>query len=457
MNEIISDTKLMFFLQKKLREDPKLTAMFRTTAYCHVRLIHHLGYQPGVFVLADEDKANYFGLAFCKSPWICPVCSAKRMSKYAAEIACALDALAQPKYNQLACMITFAIPHSRNMSCEETTEILYNTWKDFIEKGNKRGSSTYLKNIENKFKHNQEKKVVKVKSNDPFNRFCEYFNCTHRVRVCEYTWGEHGWHPHFHTLFWVDANKIQEVALWQEELNTRWEKLARRNMVKIWNKKYPQQPPEFNKNRANRLYELSTEEDPYSGCHISFDKNDKVIIQKSSMYICGWGADKELTGNYKKKASHEGHYTPHQLLELAMNGDDEKFNLFIEYAKATKLKRHARINFSVHSGIKKIIEEWKQTNLYLETLKKKAIDSKKIQGDRKMVCWFSEQQWFEISLFEMQHKIPLKYAILRIAKETKSKTIIDFLLAPLNIKSQMPQRHSNYKKLKRLLKIDMVA
>lgn len=455
MNETISDTKLMFFLQKKLREDPKLTAMFRSTAYCHVRLVNHIGYQPSVFVLANENQASYFGLTFCKSPWICPVCSARRMSKYAAEIACALDALAQPKYNQLACMITFAIPHTRFMSCEETTEILYNSWKNFIARGNKRTLFTYLKNIENKFKHNQEKKLIKAKSNDPFNRFCDYFNCTHRVRICEYTWGEHGWHPHFHALFWVDADKIQEVASWQKELNERWEKLVEKNMIKSLNKRRPQEL-ENNKKRVKIIFERSTQRGKNAGCHISVDKDNKVIIQKSSMYVCGWGADKELTGNYKQKASNEGHYTPHQLLEMAMNGDDEKFKLFIEYAKATSLKNHKRTNFS-HTGLKQIIEEWKQTHLYLETLKKKAIDVKKIHGDRRMVCWFNEQQWFKISLFEMQCKVPLKYAILRIAQETKSKTIIDFLLAPLKVKSKEPQKHPNYKHLQQLLRINTAA
>lgn len=451
MIEHISDTRLMFFLQKELRKSPELTKMFCSVAYCHVRLAKPLGYQPGVFVLTNEDQAKYFGLATCKSSWICPVCSAKQMAKYATEISCALDALAQPKYNQLACMITFTVPHTSGMSCEEVTEIVYNTWKDFMVHGNKRLNVGYYVNETNKFKHNQKKVLVKSKRKlkDPFSSFCEEFNCTHRVRVCEYTWGEHGWHPHLHTLFWVDANKINNVISWEKILNDRWMTLAKRNTLKIWNKKFPDKK-EDNEKRLDIMY--SKLKRPEDGCYISKDKNGKVIIQKSSMYICGWGADKELTGNVRNKARTEGHYTPYQLLEMAANGDKEKFELFIEYAKATKLKRHNKINFSVHSGIKKIIAQWKLTNTYREVLKKKAMQEKNAHGKWEMVCWFSEKQWYIISLIEMQEKIPLKYAILEIAKKTKSKTIIDFLLHPLKIKSNPLNKHANYKEVERYFK-----
>lgn len=401
--------------------------MFKSTYFCGSKPVRANGLEQGVFLVRNEKNARFAGVITCKSSWLCPVCSARMMAKYSTEIGIAIDALAQPKYNQTAFMITFTIPHSRNMSAYETTEILYNTWKNFVVHGNKKANSKYYVKVDGK----KTMKVSDKKTTDPFSMFCEEFNCKHRVRVGEYTYGEHGWHPHFHCLFWVDNDKFKYVKDWQATLEKRWLELAKRNTLKMWNKLYPDKR-EKNELRLDFMYG-NLDKGSHS-CFISVDKTGEVIRQKSSMYICGWGADKELTGNVQNKASAEGHFTPRQLLEKYCEGDEKSGKLYLEYCRATRRKKHARINFSTRSGIKKIIAEYRKTKEYAEVMKKKATDEAKANGIWKMVCWFKSEQWRDIYLAEQTTKFPVRLCLLKLAMlDNGRKLIEDFLLNTYNI------------------------
>lgn len=421
--EEVMDTRLQRMLRNKIKRDG-LINQFKAIYYCGSQVAHVPGLADGVYLLANEKHAAFFGTTTCKSPWACPVCTAKRMSKYATEIACAIDALKQQ--GQVAFMLTLTVPHHRFMSCEETTEILYNAWKQFIIHGNKRSNLT----------NNNKKKPNKVwKSRDVFASFCEEFNCIHRVRVCEYTWGKHGWHPHFHCLFWVDKAKLQQVADWEQRLNERWLALTRHYTLKQWHKMRPEKFAQ-DEIRIQYLYSKKYTNGVSQGAYISKDKNGKVITQESSMYICGWGADKELTGNIRMKATGKGHFTPHQILENAYKAkttdDAEKWlNLFVEYMTATKKYRHARVNFSIHSGIKEIIRKWKLTNQYAETLKKKATFQMEDGGRWQTVFFFASEEWY--SICTLDETMNIKAELLKLAVlEDARRRIIDYL-AQFNI------------------------
>lgn len=443
MNEEISNSRIQRILRQKIAQNPKDVALMKSILYCGSRVIHQLTMSPTVFVLANHDDAKFFGMTSCKNTWVCPVCSARVMSKYAAEIAVAIDAL-KARFNQVACMITFTVPHTSSMSCDETTEILFNSWKDFITHGNKNQNAKYYANADNKWKHGQRKKMVvsDKKLNDPFAAFCETFNCKHRVRVGEYTWGEHGWHPHFHCLFWVDADKLQQVADWQEKLNERWYELTQRHTVRQWNKRFPDKKDD-NRTRARIMYE-KMDKDGSNGIYISVDADGKVIEQKSSSYICGWGADRELTGNYKQKASNKGHFTPRQLLEKYDETHDEKWlDIFMEMARTTRLKKRRRVMFSTQSGIKKIIADWKKTHVYIESMKKKASELLANRGAWTTVFWFNEQQWSDICWIDRTTNI--KTEILELARAPDAADQIIKFLAQHDIdvsKNKKPHRHS---------------
>lgn len=380
----------------------------KTTVLCGSRIAPN---SKAVYLASNGKSARFVGTATCKNSWVCPVCSAKLMAKYAAEIACAIDAL-KLQYNQSAIMVTVTIPHTSGMSCTEVTEILYNTWKNFITHGNKNQQAKYYANAENKYKHAQKKemKVSDKKNRDPFSLFCEEFNCKHRVRVGEYTHGKHGWHPHFHCLFWIDEKKWAAVKDWEKILLARWEELAKRETLKYWNKKYPNK--ENNKTRLDIMY--SKRDEGATMLYFSKNADGSIIKQKSSQYICGWGADKELTGNYRKKASHDDHETPYQILERAVANNDEKaFELYLEYCKATKGSHHVRINFSARSGIREIINAWKKTSHYVETFKKKFMETA-MQPRWQILYAFGKRQWFYIQNLEATSNILLE--LLNAAK-----------------------------------------
>lgn len=380
----------------------------------YMKSIQRCGSQPimlrhGVTLLANKRTARFSGIATCKNAWCCPVCAPRRMKKYALDIACAIDAL-RKQYNQVAFMLTLTIPHTRGMSCEDVTEILYNSWKNFTVHGNK---------------------PTTPKMRDPFALFCKEFNCKHRVRVGEYTHGQAGWHPHFHCLFWVDKSKLQDVLQWQETLRNRWTELVKRNTLKIWNSK-PDANREDNLKRINIMYGKLNKGS--QTLYISVDKENQVIEQKSSMYICGWGADSELTGNVQKKASHSQHRTPAQILSDAIENENEKdYELYMQYAHATRIKKHARVNFSVHSGIKQIIAKWKTTSDFMNLTTKRKSDLSSHNGLWRPVFWFTKEQWDEIQLLELT--INIINIIIKAALEPDPYETITQILKKHNIRT----------------------
>lgn len=410
----ISNNRLLRLLRGKIAKNAGDIKTMKSTLYCGSQVTRQgVGTVPAVYVLANNVDAKFYGTTTCKNAWFCPSCSAKVMAKYAAEIACAIEAIHQYK-NQVACMITFTIPHTSGMKCEETADILFDTWKAFNVRGN----------------HNLK---TKWNQKDPFASFCEEFNCKHRIKVGEFTWGDNGWHPHFHCLFFVDKAKLQKVIKWQELLNNRWYALARRQTIKKWNKLFPDQKDK-NKIRADIMYD-KMDKAGSKGCYISVDKDGKVIEQKSSRYICGWGADRELTGNYQNKATNEGHMSPQQILQKAedTSGDEREkwLDLYMEYARATRNSKRRRISFG-QSGIKAMVAKWKLTNAYKEVVAKKNSDLvRNGVGFWKVVCWFTESQWLQICWLD--RTIPIKQAILEAALNEDAREIIKNTLEQYDI------------------------
>lgn len=395
----ISDHALLNLLKRKIAKNPGDIKRMRSTLYCGSRVLKPgKGYEPGVFILANNETARFWGTITCKNPWICPVCSARQMSKYATDVAAAIDALKER--GQAAFMITFTVPHTSGMPCDETTEILFQTWSDFHVRGNH--------NLKTKGKTNDWNHA------DPFATFCQTFNCIHRIRVGEFTWGKHGWHPHFHCLFFVDADKLDLIKGWADTLNERWLELAKRKTIKVWTKRY------HNKKNCTKRAEImfaKADKIGSKGAYISVDKKGNVIRQESSMYICGWGADKELTGNYKMKATGDGHLTPTQILQNAQAAEDDEIeerwlNLYMEFARTIKLVNRRRISFG-NSGLRKIIDEYKLSEGYQETIKKKFTQQAANVGKWRIVCWFSESQWLKICLLDRQ--LNVKHTILQLA------------------------------------------
>ena len=438
MIQEVYDHRLLHFLQKEIRKLPiQDRFQFRSTENCGTKIARLPQIGEGAFILTNDEDARIFGVATCKNAWYCPTCAAKLMSKYAADIGCLIDALAEKK--QAACMITFTVPHTPLTECDEVFDLLFDTWKSFVVRGKKNGNAKYYLNRNDKL--NRKMVVSDKKMKDIYADFRDYFDCDHYVRVGETTYGKNGWHPHFHALFFVDENKLQELAEWEPKLRKRWIELTKKTYKKIYEKLYPDTPAENFEKRWEHMQSYLKESPETSGLFISKDKDGKIIRQLSSNYICGWGADQELTGKPKNKTAKDGHYTTHELLETAAQEfNTTKGRIFLqEYFKFMfQIKKHRRPRIKYSNGTKKIISQWKQTQQYREFLKKKHSEDKR--NPWRLLCWFTSKQWSRIC--EINETQPLIHNILFLASRGDKELISYFLeLYDIkNIQAEHPQQ-----------------
>ena len=423
MNENPSDWHLLHMLQDYIDKLPYRPQELYGISRC-TRTVVNMMNSTGVYLMSDGKKSKPFGVRHCHSAWGCPVCEPYRMSKKAADISVALEALKQK--NQKAIMITFTVPHHSNLySCEQTSQILKNTWNAFSKRGIKSleyNDKTTLKNG----------KVVRYKStrHDALLEFRRYFNSKFHARAYEYTWGINGWHPHIHAIFWVDANKFNEVLDWEVKLLQAWRKIAQRESIKVLTEAYPNSNIEENINEKFNCNWLRDIHVNNQGLYIS-QKDGKPIEQQASMYICGWGADKEITSNYQRKASNKGHYTPYEmLLEAEKYPPNSKkhaewLDRYLEFVVTAKKVFPCRVHYGFKKEFHAIIRRYKQSNAYYEYLKKKASNLKEQPQAWYLVYWFSKEQWLSLS---EQHLIPyiISIAHLPMAKQIINQTLEEY-------------------------------
>lgn len=391
----VLDERLHHFLRAEIRKLPINQQMqLKNLKMCGTTVMHgQIGVQPAVFLLRNNrNEAKFFGQNTCKNPWACPHCASIRMAKYGKEVGAAIDALWE---THAAFMVTFTIPHLRYQSCREVTDILYLTWHDFFA---------------NAF-------ADRGRAHTILNKFIIQHEIKHYVRCAEYTYGKNGWHPHFHVLFFTPLKYANdEILQWQNELNQRWLTCAKRVAEKYWQKNNMYTEGQSLKQRLDMLFVWSGDKNP--ALKISTTQDNHFLRANSSDYICGWGSDKELTGNRQKIASNPEHLTPYQILSAAADGDKNMRDLYIEFAlQVTRKPVHHRVNFS-KTGLKAIIQQHLNSVGYKEFMKKK-------QAEWELVCWFTQQQWQELSLKDTH--APVFSNILYLAAINKKDLLIDYL------------------------------
>lgn len=423
----ISDNRLLMFLQKKIQEISPNNPLLKKFHLCGAQRVITA---PAIFLLNNGEKAHYYGLARCHSSWGCPVCTAKKMAEYGTRIAAAIDAL-KIRYNMSAFMMTFTIPHAKWMSIRDSYEILQNTWRAFT-RGSRRAKYRQVYTLKKNVGEDGravgkagEQKIYMKNYRAPFTTMINELGITHNVRVYEFTWSpKHGWHPHIHSLWWLpDKNFDKLNDDWEGRLLEDWWRIARRETVRYFNKKFPDQDEE-NESIVDDIY-IDWRKYPKTGHRSVFfskDKNGKVRRIESSHYISGWGGDTELTHQRKEKHAADGHFTPHEILQKAYDNpnDPQWIYLYLDYLKITF--GHRRIMFSPKTGLNKIALDWMKTNEWAEVLKKKFTD-KDAAKPWKVVAWFSDEQWQEITFLELQTKL-LEMSFMPDARQE----IKDFLL-----------------------------
>ena len=390
MNEEISNSRLATKLKRYIRKTGQIKKL-PNIYHCGSRVIRQLGAEPAVFIMKDQDNnTRYFGHTSCHSAWACPRCTAKVMAEKGSNIACLIDALAKWK-NQYCFMATYTLPHTKYMTCEQAFTIIKKTWRLFT-----RGTKRKL-----------------------YSTFRHTLNIKYCIRVYEFTYGENGWHPHLHVLYWTDKKNFYngKIMGFAERLVESFWCSATYTAKKILGNEY-----------TESVY-AEWKKYPKTGhrvVYISTDANGNPVIQKSSRYISGWSGDKELTKEEQKKAS-EGHLTPYQIIlktEEDPENADKWLDLYTEYAKATFKSR--RVEFTKAPGeesCQSIIKKWKATQDYIETFKKKLMAKEK---KWQVAYWFDEQQWSLISFLEVTTNHYIKSEIL--TRAPNKQELEDYLI-----------------------------
>lgn len=452
-NQEVHDNRLATFFQQQLTNNPELAyakQILKGQRLCGSQCTKKSTLQL-VHVVSNGERSAFSNIISCHSVWACPRCSARVMAQKATNIACAIDALAT-WYKEYAVMITFTLPHFDNMTCKKSFDILEDTWRMFSKGGNRACSAVknYTIKSDRNIKGTQYTKGTQTKyvcGRNPYGAFRAELGCTRYVKVYEFTYGDNGWHPHIHALFWIPKNNFKKVVDYEQELNQRWWACAKHCAKKhlpdsMIEKLYPDWKYEVHK-------------------PITISKNSDGTPRKqtSASYLAGyqWSSEKELCGAERLKSAAEGHYVPAELIALAYEyrSNPVEMNrylkLYTEYAVATF--KHRRVQFSARSGITQIISKWKQTSTYIEEFKKKFLD--KADGKMwKVVCSFDEESWSQIYSMEITKNIQLRSKILKLAALPNAKQQIYHLLKPLDIRlynpNNAPIKPNDLRRLKEL-------
>jgi len=402
MSEIV-DYHLLQFFKHKLNETISISEklLFKSQFACQTKAGRQLGMEDAVFLLkSDKKRALFFGTNHCKSPWICPVCSARVMAKHKKKIDAAIQAMKAK--NQVAMMITFTIPHNQWYSCEDAIQIVKNSMGQLMKRA---------------YQQKQQQKGKKFENN-AWSRMFRSLEFKQYIRAMEFTWGKNGWHPHYHSLFFTPKHKLQLAKDYEENLNELWLKIVKQETKKQF---YKSKSVKYSKDEINgRVDEIFDRMESKVSCFISKNEQGEIAQMESGAYIAGWGADNELTGSRRKTARAANHFTPMQMLEIAAGysqadnlSPEKAWDLFKEFAICTKRNNLHRMKFSSPKGetLKSIIDKWLQTNAATEYLKKNYIEKWDV------VCWFTKEQWFKIS--ELNRDIPMLANILYLAYDSR--------------------------------------
>lgn len=379
MNEdsLVYDSTLFYFFQHKLAsERPSVRVQLRPFEMCCKKVMPSKvapNLPKGVYLVREENGVHYTGMMRCKNGFACPYCSSIILSQARNKIACAIEH--KRAQGEVAFMLTLTVPHLVRQTCKEVTDYLFAVKKRFFSRAKKAITEQFWQDV----------------------------GITDHVCVCEYTYSNHnGWHPHFHCLYWLPRKNLQRVLDWEEKLRETWKK----HCLKVAAKMFAHDP--------NLLKYFSAAFDNNIGIHIS-KKNGKITEAQTSNYISGWGSDREVTGNYRKKASHANHYTPHQMLEFAYKGSNKYWKLYLEYALAIKTPPfHHTTMYS--NGFGKRIKQWLQLDAAKGYVKKKDAP--------QVIIWFTLEQW---NCLCSEYDYNARANILYLASRASPELLFDYL------------------------------
>jgi len=239
---------------------------------------YDLDYFRHVEILKSKENFHYSNLMTCGSVWLCPVCAAKISEQRRSELT--QGVLNWKKQGGQVLLLTLTIPHYSNQRLKTVVD----------------GLGHALRRLTN---------------NRGWKSLSQEIGLYGRIRALEVTYGQNGWHPHFHLLlFTYRYNDLEEL---QAQILELWKDACHRSGL------------------------------PAPNHHgVKVDNGDMA-----AQYVGKWGIAHEMTKGHIKK-SNQG-YSPFDLLSVYIGNSQSGFfldnetslagELFKEYAKVFKGKR----------------------------------------------------------------------------------------------------------------------
>lgn len=235
-------------------------------------------YFQNVEILKSKDHFHFGNLITCGSVWHCPICAGKISEHRRAELSQAVQNC-KTKGGQVH-LLTLTVPHYSHQRLKTVLT----------------GLSDALQRLTN---------------SRSFKALSERIGLFGRIRSLEVTYGENGWHPHFHLLLFT--HRTFNLEYLQAEILDLWKVACVRASL-----------PEPNQHG------------------VKLDNGDMA-----AQYVGKWGIEHEMTKGHIKKST-DG-YSPFDLLRVNLgsslagrfldNKPAKAAELFREYAKAFKGKR----------------------------------------------------------------------------------------------------------------------
>jgi hypothetical protein len=304
-------------------------------ASCFRRILPGHG-MVSIMVEKDARRAYYRGLVVCGAIWQCPVCAAKITESRRHELSQCLDFI-----SARCCLVTFTLRHTMEDSLKSLGDGI--------------------------------KQAYQSSFSGRWNRdFREEWGVVGSVRSLEVTYGENGWHPHYHVLLFVDP------AWAVEDLEGEMLDQIRRRWITMLHKK---------------SYDASWERGVT--CKVAYSS----IVEYVAKYghepadEMGWNITHEIAKG-PAKLGRKGGKTPFGLLLDFGSGDIRAGELYVEYVAA--FSRHHQLEWS--SGLRRMVglEDTEPTEQDLAEI---------VPDSAVLLCSLSPLQWASIVRHERRGQL----------------------------------------------------
>ena len=232
-----------------------------------------LGAVPGALptIIRRGDAASLVGVQRCRSPWVCPHCAPRLAARRAELLRPQVAALLRQGYR--AWLITLTVRHNRSSNIDDLFALLGKAWSRLTS--------------------GRAWSCLKAAG-------VEY------IRGYDMTYGENGWHPHIHAVFFFGP-AVSDPGVEARRLLDRWIAAIRALGGDVL---------------LNGL-----------------DAQPCADAEKAARYASHMSGVFEVAASVKKECKSATSCTVFDLAQAAVRGDETAVGLWSEYARATKGRR----------------------------------------------------------------------------------------------------------------------